>query len=329
MKNIYSLEEYDKAIYLHKLSYGSLRISKILGYKTRSAIEDWINKDRKPYYFSEKRIQACNSEENVERMRTMNKITQPKATKISAELRTKRLPENAKILSENLAYILGVVYGDGHVSVKQRRVILAATDKEFVLNFKNKLENWSGFKVRFFTRLIKLDEYIKNRKIQYVSYIDSVEASKFLKNFNLNIIKFSEDKTKCAFVKGFFDSEGTVLKIDTHSKNVGLGCSNTKIKLIFLIKTLLESLEMESKINVTKTRPIRTHPGNRPFYKLWIHKRENVIKFHSLIGFNINRKQERLEKQINYIKSRSGVTKMIDNIADRNTVFVGDRPFMK
>lgn len=326
-ENKYSLEEYNKAIKLHRQGYGSLRISKILGYKTRSAIEGWINKDRKPYYYSEKRIRACNSKENIERMREMNKVTQPKAMRISAELRTKRLPESAKILNEDLAYILGVAYGDGHISVKQRRVILSVTDKDFALKFKETIERWSGFKARFFTRLIKLDEYIKNRKIQYVSYIDSIKASSFLKNFDLNFLRNSEDKIKSAFVKGFFDSEGTVSK-----KQTGLSCSNTNINLIYLIKTLLNSFGIEPKINIAKTRPIRNHPGNRPIYILHIHKMESILKYYNLIGFNIQRKQERLIKQINYIKYRMGVTKMTEERQrqeERNTIFVGSRPFMK
>ena len=46
-KHKYSLGDYNKAMKLHKQGFGSLRISKILGYDTRSAIEDWINKGRK------------------------------------------------------------------------------------------------------------------------------------------------------------------------------------------------------------------------------------------------------------------------------------------
>ncbi len=257
--NRYSIEEYNKAIELHKKGFGSLRISKILGYKTRSAIEDWINKDRKPYYFSEKRIKACNSKENVERMRAMNKLTQPNAVKISAELRTKRIPESAKILSEDLAYLLGVIYGDGHVSVKQRKVILGVTDKEFAMKFKETIERWSGFKARFFTRQIKLDEYIKSRKIQYVSYIDSIEAARFLKNFDLTTLMNAKTEVKCAFIKGFFDSEGTVLKMNSYTKSLGLSCSNTKLELISLIKRLLESLNIEPRMNITKIKPFKPY----------------------------------------------------------------------
>lgn len=62
---------------------------------------------------------------------------------------------------------------------------------------------------------------------------------------------------------------------------------------------------------------------------LGIHKRESILKYYSLIGFNIKRKQQRLEDQVKYIKSRAEVTKMTEDVADRNTVFVGSRPFMK
>lgn len=328
IKNIYALEEYDKAIYLHKQGFGSLRISKILGYKNRGAIEDWINKDRKPYYFSEKRIQACNSEENIERMKTMNKITQPKAVKISAEMRTKRLPEGAKILSEDLAYILGVVYGDGHVSIKQRRVILSAIDEDFVLTFKNTLEKWSKFKARFFTRNLKKYPYIKNRKIQYVSYIDSKEAAIFLKGFDKNILLNSKNIIKRAFLRGFFDSEGTVLKLSKNNKiNLGLACFNTNYNLIILIKHILDSLFIKSNIHYNIITSISGTKTNKPYYSLWIYQKESILKYYSLIGFNIKRKQQRLENQVKYIKSRAEVTKMTEQ--DKNTVFVGSRPFMK
>ncbi len=329
-KNKYTLNEYNKAIELHKQGLGSLKISKILGYDTRNAIEDWINKSRKPYYFSEARINACNSKENVERMRAMNKITQPKAVKIAAELKTKKLPENAKILSEKLAYILGVIYGDGHVSVRQRRVILGATDEDFVLNFKAKIEKWSGFKARFFTRKQKDDHYIKGRKIQYISYIDSVEASKFLNKFDLNNVIKSNKIIKSSFIKGFFDSEGTVRRICNKSNKLGLGCFNTSYSLISFMKEILSSLSIESKIYKRKYRVLNKDLKN--YYALYIYKKESILKFYSSIGFSINRKQQRLEEQIGYIKLVEE-TKMEKEHKKYNTephtVFIGNKPFMK
>jgi intein-encoded DNA endonuclease-like protein len=285
----YSLEQYNQAIELKAQGYGSQRIAKILGLSRRGAVEDWINKGRKPYDFSEKRIAACNSKENVERM---NKITQPNAVKISAELRIKRLPESAKEVTEDLGYILGTVYGDGHVTTKQRRVILSVTDKEFSLEFKRVLEKWSGFKARFFPRKLKPDKYVKKRKLQYVVYIDSKEASEFLDNFDLNNFKKANEKIKGAFLRGFFDSESSA-----HKKR-GLSCYNTDYSLILISKELLNSLGITLTIQCRKTNLGRFN-SVKPCYKLYIAKKESIIKFYDHVGFTIHRKQQRLIDQVN------------------------------
>jgi len=157
----YSIEDYNKAMELHAQGYGNQRIAKFLGYKSRGAIEDWINKGRMPYYHSKKRINWSRSKENVKRIQELNKKTQPKAVKISAEQRTKRLPKEAKELSSNLGYVLGVCYGDGHISIKQRRVMLSAVDKDFVQTFKGAIEEWSGFNARLVSRDIKKPEKLQ------------------------------------------------------------------------------------------------------------------------------------------------------------------------
>ncbi len=288
--NKYTLLDYSEAIKLHGLGFGSQRIAKILGYNTRSAIEDWINKGRKPYYFSEKRINACNSINNIKRMRKMNKITQPKAVKISAELRTKRLSESAKILSKELAYILGVVYGDGHVSVKQRKVILSATDKDFVLNFKDNLERWSGFKTRFFSRIQKPDNYIKNRKIQWRCYIDSIEASKFLKEFDLNEFVKANSEIKSSFLKGFFDSEG-----GAYTKRQ-VSAFNTNYNLVEFVRSLLFSLGIETKLYKYN---FNSAISKKPCYRINIYRKQSILLYWRIIGFSIKRKQDKLVNIIN------------------------------
>lgn len=278
----YTQDKYNQAIKLKNQGLGSLRISKILRLKSRSAVEEWINRGRQPYYFSKKRINWSSSEKNKERIRRLNKITQPKATKISAELRTKRLPESAKKLSEELAYILGVIYGDGHVSIKQRRVILSATDKDFVLNFRDNLEKWSNFKARFYKRDIKTNETIKNRKSQYVSYIDSIEASKFFNDFNLNLIKNSDDKIKINFIKGFFDSEGSISK--------GILIYNSDKNLLIFISELLVLLKIRNSI---KSYKINNNLTNKviDYHILRVFDKE---LFSKLINSSIKRKSQKL-----------------------------------
>ncbi|MBS3156348.1 hypothetical protein J4413_03925 [Candidatus Woesearchaeota archaeon] len=282
----YTLEHYNKSMELKKNGLGSLRISKILNIKSRNAVEGWINKGRKPYYFSESRIKACNSNENIERMRKMNKITQPKAVKISAMLRTKKLPSSANVLDTDLAYILGVVYGDGHVSLKQRRVILSATDLDFVETFRQTLSKWSNFKVRFYSRNIRKPSYIKSRKLQWVAYIDSIDAAKLLSKFSLNKLMDSETNIKSSFLRGFFDSEGCV------DCKGALSVYNKDFNLIKFVQRLLNSLEIQTNFH--------SYYGYTPDKSKKFKQHSLVViskskkRFKNLIGFNIQRKQIRL-----------------------------------
>lgn len=328
----YTLEQYKHGIKLKKQGLGSQRIAKVLGIKKRNAVEGWINKGRKPYYFSEKRIKACNSKKNTERIRALNKITQPLAVKKAAELNKKKLPESAKNLSLELGYILGVIYGDGCISVKQRRVILSAIDYDFVLTFKKTLEKWSDFRARFYSRKIKTDNVIKNRKSQWVSYIDSIEAAQFLKKFNIKNILSSSEKIRCAFLRGFFDSEGSIDKDNT------ILAYNTDTELIYFIQELLNSIEINSRI---KTYKIRNLNGKEiDYYHIKINK-DDRLKFYNQIGFSIERKQCKLRNYIYKIygpldmkytqqevqKMTEDVQKKTEKKTDEHSVFVGGKPF--
>ena len=288
--NHYTKENYDKAIELRNKGYGSLRISKILGFKSRSAVEEWINRGRQPYYISKKRIKWSNSEKNKERIKNLNYITQPKAVKISAQLRTKRLPESAKNLSQELAYILGVLYGDGHISIKQRRVILSVIDKDFALEFRNTIEKWSSFKSRFYTRNIKTNNKIKNRKIQYACYIDSIEANKFLKYFDINLLNNSNNHIKVNFLRGFFDSEGHI------SNSNEIIIYNSNYNLSIFVSNLLKSLNIKNKIRST------TNLNNLTNKMLTMHNIKILIdgkeSFAKKISSSLKRKQEKLAKFI-------------------------------
>ena len=285
----YNLEEYNRALELKDLGYGSLRISKSLNIN-RSVIEGWINQNRMPYYFSQKRIQAINSEENKERLKSFVPISQPKAVKLSAKLRTKALREGHEDLTTDLAYILGVCEGDGHISIPQRRVILSATDLDFVLNFKESLERWSGFSARFKERELKLPEYIKSRKKQFLCYIDSKNAAVLLKGFDQKKIKETSIEIKASFIKGFFDSEGSV------TKNGAVLAFNTKEEILVLVKDLLLSLGIKSNI--------ATYKLNNPLTKakeykiLTISGYENKEGYYQKVGFSIRRKREKLKEYI-------------------------------
>ncbi len=280
----YSLKEYGKVIKLKDKELGSLRISNLLNIP-RPTIEGWINQGRKPYYFSEKRIKACTSKENIKRLIKISKTSQPIAVAKARIVNTKPI-KNLEITDE-LSYILGVINGDGHVS--QRRIILSAIDKDFVQTFQKHLEKWTCYKTRLYSRLIKLDNKIKKRKLQWVCYLDSIEIEKFVKNFDYN--KIDQDSYKINFLRGFFDSEGSF------SKDYELIVYNTNYNKLKRVSNYLSDLGLNSRIKGYTVKNINYKPISYYYLKVI---GESRYSFYQKIGFNIHRKQRRL---INWVQT--------------------------
>jgi len=287
MKN-YTLEDYNTVLGLRKEGLGSLRISKKLGFP-RATVESWINCGRKPYYLSEKRIKACNSKENIERLRKLSKKSQPLAIVKARKINTK--PLQNKDIDRDLAYILGVLMGDGHLS--QRRTVLSAIDKEFVENFKDSLERWSKYKARFFSRNIKVSGKIKRRKIQWVCYLDSVEIEKFLKSFNISDLRKPEYKVY--FIRGFFDSEGSF------SKDYELIAYNKDYGKVKFVNKLLNDLGLDNRIKKYTVKNIKD--DSILYYYLKVIGRARYL-FYQKIGFSIQRKQRRMESWVEEIAAK-------------------------
>ena len=109
------------------------------------------------------------------------------------------------------------------------------------------------------------------------------------------------------FLRGMYDSEGSV---DYTAKTIHL--YNQNKKLLQLCKSLLLDLGIECnslRVCIKKGKRV-TFPNNKKYttkrnmYELIIGKRENLIKFRDIIGFNIKRKQNKLIKSINSYKEK-------------------------
>ncbi len=185
-------------------------------------------------------------------------------------------------LTKELAYVLGVINGDGHVS--QRRIILSAIDKDFVKNFKNNLDKWSRYSSRFFSRTIKTDDKIRNRKIQWVCYLDSVKIEGFIKNFDYNNLK--DINHKIQFIKGFFDSEGSF------SKDYELIAYNKDYAKLKLISGFLFDLGLDNRIKTYTVKNINNELIKYHYLKVFGKAR---YLFYQKIGFSIQRKHKRLK----------------------------------
>lgn len=195
-----------------------------------------------------------------------------------------KLPQHTKSLTKEMAYIFGVLIGDGYFLYCQFR--LDTIDKEFRDYFSKIVEKWAGKSVRE-------REFRNGKSYFYQSIFHSKEAYEFFTLLRENKLKFidkildSNDKIKTYFVKGFSDSEGSIA-----ADHRLIRIYNTDKELLERVRNVLISLEfdpnkMHIRLSTDKT------------YELGIKSSENIKLFYHKIGFTIKRKQERLEKFIN------------------------------
>jgi len=212
-------------------------------------------------------------------------------------IKKNKIPKNLQ-LDEDLAYILGVLTGDGYMDYcNQRRAYnigLSAVDKEFVEEFRRTLFNF--FKIK------SSNEFRKSRRekwnAQYITRLCSKEACEFInligqfKKYNWQVpslIKNADIKIRCAFIKGFFDSEGEI------DKRIGrIGATSMNFDGLEEIKRMLEDIGIRNTI--IKRKDIR--PNTHQKYVLRIHDKNSIRLFYSLIGFTIIRKQNILKEYL-------------------------------
>jgi len=178
--------------------------------------------------------------------------------------------------STSLAYILGVIFGDGYISIYKRddgtsyKIGLNVKEKKFALEFMSALRQIGlnpnmCFDSKYFYRVSCANkvfvEWFKNQTLNDVKHF--IEVDKFFIIY---------------FIKGFYESEGTCIK----GRNL-IRISNTNCKLLNLISTLLSKLKIESKINGPYIRNT-AYSKNVHEYQLNINKQKDSEKFLKLIN---------------------------------------------
>ncbi len=193
------------------------------------------------------------------------------------------------ILDENWGYILGVLYGDG--SISNNTIELSTIDKDFVRAFKRAIEKWTDFKIKIHL----YDKKQRKRWIQsdgkdiYDVCFTSLIVVAFLKKYDINKIEKTNKKNKIAFLKGMYDSDGC-------SDKYQIDLYNLNKKLLLFCKKLLFDFDIKSNIGICIKKGTQNSYGlyKKNLYSLSIYRRENILKFRDIIGFNIKRKQFKL-----------------------------------
>ena len=183
----------------------------------------------------------------------------------------------------NEAEVVGIMLGDGHLSKDTRYMRLRVRELDFCQHFKNLIEKTYGIKAPI------------DNKYYYNCYAHStllaLRISK-LTNHNKIIPEFifkGDNNIKARFLRGFFDSEGS-MDVIYNRRQVVLTQNNEK--MLLQIKSLLLDLGIQNKY-------VKKNFGSD---KLIISLLENLEKYCNLIGFSIKYKQEKLEEAINYLR---------------------------
>jgi intein-encoded DNA endonuclease-like protein len=211
--------------------------------------------------------------------------------------------------SEELAYVVGVVLGDGYVGKKSHfrkdyndvRIGLKAGDGEFVEGFGRCLAKVLGRR--------QIRSRFRDDVGKYVVEAESKTLYELLrKPIGLDRLKkYVEHCERCvaAFLRGFADSEGSV------DKNGNITIYNTDQRLLTYIMDLLRRFNIEStgpRIHVRRgtifydPRMGKKYTHNKDVYVIYIRASSNT-NFYRYVGFAMTRKQARLE---NYVKRTTG-----------------------
>lgn len=193
-----------------------------------------------------------------------------------------------------LAYVFGVCKGDGsvHADVRSKSyyISLGCMDKDFTEEFRRCLEKITGKRIKVYL--------CSNR--QYLVSIRSKMLYGFLKGNPMWLAETFPNE----FVKGLADSEGcaSLVKKTTSPGNTRVypkvSISNNDLELLLEVKKLLAVLGIRAGVYLSK----EGKGTRKPSYELYMARKESVLKFAKLVGFNIARKRGVLESYFQTMK---------------------------
>ncbi|MFQ5818400.1 MAG: LAGLIDADG family homing endonuclease [Candidatus Heimdallarchaeota archaeon] len=213
-----------------------------------------------------------------------------------------------KQLDEDWFYIMGLLIGDGHISIDQResgyggvKIGLSNRNKEILNYFQTFFSNL-GFKVTITEgNDERAAEYRIWSKLMYHIYSKfGLCSSPKSTNINPNKeILFFEEKYLNSFLKGTFDSDGWIFVRREGSSHIGF--SSTSKKLIkFVQYGLLRSgiipyiRERQPKVTITSSGKKITAKNVK--YELTFANYNEILTFKEKIGFNHPEKQTAVKK---------------------------------
>ncbi|KKW42821.1 MAG: Type II/IV secretion system ATPase [Candidatus Magasanikbacteria bacterium GW2011_GWA2_56_11] len=207
------------------------------------------------------------------------------------------LPE----LSCNLAEMIGIILGDGHVSAYQTTVTLHSLDDRL----------YSGYVAKQFESLFQIKPAIYERQSTLVITVARVALSEYLHcqhGLSSNKVKTQvsvpswivrHDKFAQACVRGLIDTDGCFY-VDRHQYlnkrylNCALNFTNRSLPILKFVKDTLSSLDL--------------HPTQKTPYSIFLRREREIERYFKEIGSNNPKHTDKFKKFIAN-KTHGGVPK--------------------
>jgi len=192
--------------------------------------------------------------------------------------------------SSHLAYILGVILGDGYVMITRHRHVmgLLAKDKEFIDAFCNKLRNIGLIPCKIC--LVKASGGRSGEDKYFHVQTGSKEFVRWFQRLSLEEIGQLVVMHEMDFIRGFYDSEGC-LQPRLESKSFRIDIKNTDLSLISMVQRMMLKLGFKTSIYKINREGIEGMGNRKDIYNLYLcGGGSEIIRFLKLIQPSIPRK---------------------------------------
>jgi len=192
---------------------------------------------------------------------------------------------NPEVITEDLAYLIGVILGDGYVSKKSGQTVITNIDKDltdFLLNKPLGLKFYQGKRTNHYHYYCSNQSFIEFLQ----GYIGFKEGVKAPKKEIPNIVLGWSRKNVVAFLQGLFDADGSCRK---DRGNVSF--TSTSKQIIDIMRFLLLNFGIISRTYSYNAKPSKKVKVWSSGYRLELTVGQSK-KFIKEIGFRIRRKQQ-------------------------------------
>lgn len=204
------------------------------------------------------------------------------------------------VRGESLAYLMGLITGDGHFAGSKRGVVGITSFDHEIIDFIDNLSDKFNF--------------IEEPKRSYVRASRSTQLCSFLEHMGM-VGNISSKKTipssifevnlkeVGSYLSGLYDCDGWVQISNNRKKTAIIGFCSSSRDLLNEMKVIMQGMGIESSISKTFNAGPMKFPNQKTYqckdaWDLHITGYDNIKLFSELIGFRIKRKQERVDEYL-------------------------------